>query len=160
MVLIVYYRRKIFLSLSNIAKITINLEKVLLTRGKTSPTKFQVDLSSSLSTPIRAFEERCTETWTWVYLSKNCTTFTLRTSSPEPSLLGGWELVCKVHWVQFQPQCLDRSSQAPWCRAYINCDPVKCLQWIYSQFLSLCSVHIQVLKYGQISLNLNESCYG
>ena len=46
-----------------------------------------------------------TWTWTWVYLSWNCMRCSLQTSSPEPSLRGGGELVCKLHQVQFQPQC-------------------------------------------------------
>ena len=77
----------------------------------------QVHLSSCLSTPIRACEERWTQTWTRVYLSWNCTRCTLQTSSPEPSLRGGGELVCKVHRVQFQPQCQRGGSQVPRCRA-------------------------------------------
>ena len=51
-------------------------------------------------TPIGACEERCTWIWTGVYLSWNCTRCTLQTSSLEPSLRGGGELVCKVHQVQ------------------------------------------------------------
>jgi len=93
------------------------LDEVLLKRGRTSPTQLQVHLSSCLSTPIRACEERCTQTWTQVYLSWNCTRCTLQTSSPEPSLRGGGELVCKVHRVQFQPQCQRGGSQVPRCRA-------------------------------------------
>ena len=38
------------------------LDEVLLKRGRTSPTQLQVHLSSCLSTPIRACEERCTQT--------------------------------------------------------------------------------------------------
>ena len=93
------------------------IDEVLLKRGRTSPTQLQVHLSSCLSTPIRACEERCTQTWTRVYLSWNCTRCTLQTSSPEPSLRGGGELVCKVHRVQFQPQCQRGGSQVPRCRA-------------------------------------------
>ena len=93
------------------------LDEVLLKRGRTSPTQLQVHLSSCLSSPIRACEERWTRTWTRVYLSWNCTRCTLQTSSPEPSLRGGGELVCKVHRVQFQPQCQRGGSQVPRCRA-------------------------------------------
>ena len=93
------------------------LDEVLLKRGRTSPTQLQVHLSSCLSTPIRACEERCTQTWTRVYLSWSCTRCTLQTSSPEPSLRGGGEAVCAVHRVQFQPQCQRGGSQVPRCRA-------------------------------------------
>ena len=96
---------------------SLTLDEVLLKRGRTSPTQLQVHLSSSSSSPIRACEERWTRTWTQVYLSWNCTRCTLLTSSPEPSLRGGGELVCKVHRVQFQPQCQRGGSQVPQCRA-------------------------------------------
>ena len=82
------------------------IDEILLKRGRTSPTQLQVHLSSCW-----------TQTWTVVYLSWNCMRCTLQTISPEPSLWGGGELVCKVHRVQFKPQCQRGGSQVPRCRA-------------------------------------------
>ena len=49
--------------------------------------------------------------WGW-----NCTRCNLQTSSPPPRKLCSGEHVCKVHRVQFQPQCLWGWSQVPRCR--------------------------------------------
>ena len=82
--------------------------------GETSPTQLQVHLSSCWSSPILACEERWTWTWTRVHLSWNCTRCTSQTSSPERSLRGGGELVCKVHQVQFQPNINKEVSKYPY----------------------------------------------
>ena len=73
--------------------------------------------SSYSSLLIRACKERCTLTWTQVYLSWNYTGCTYQISYLKPCLQGWWELVCKVHWVQFQTQCIQGGSQVPWCQA-------------------------------------------
>ena len=86
-------------------------------KGRKHHRLLSVHPRSYSSPQIQACEERCTGTWTWVYLSWNCTRCTLQTSSPEPSLRGVGELVCKGHRVQFQPQCQRGGSQVPRCRA-------------------------------------------
>ena len=93
------------------------IDEVLLKRGRPSPTQVQLHPSSCKSTPIRACKERCTQTLTPVYLSWNFARCTLKTSSTEASLWGGGELICIVHWEQFQPKSQWGGSQAPRCRA-------------------------------------------
>ena len=89
--------------------------EALLKRGRTSPNWVQVHPSSCLSTPIQACKENCTWTGTQVYSSWNWA------RCSEPSLPARGELVCKVHRVQFQPQCQREGSKVPqWqaCKAW------------------------------------------
>ena len=65
------------------------------------------------STLIQACEERCTQTWTRVYLNWNCTRCTLQTSSPEPSLGGEEEVVCQVHKYSFSPNVNEEVAKYP-----------------------------------------------
>ena len=54
----------------------------------------------------------------YLYLSWSCTMCTLQTSFQVPTLQGWGQLVCKVHQVEFQPQCQQRGIKVPQSRAY------------------------------------------